>query len=108
MAQCNPAYHAPADPWIPGGQADDRMPMDCSVRNSDEVLLCTGVCPATPSIDVQEVGASETRLTKIEHRNDYGERNPEISPASRNPIYNNRIVVFGYSFSRASTVMRPR
>jgi hypothetical protein len=60
-------------------------------------------------IDVQEVVASDTRLTKVNCLSkDHGEQNPEISHASRNRIYNNRIVVFGYSFSRASTVMRPR
>jgi hypothetical protein len=36
MAQFDPAHHAQTDPWIPEGQADDRTPMDGSVRNSDE------------------------------------------------------------------------
>jgi len=36
MAQFDPAHRAQTDPWIPEGQADDRTPMDGSVRNSDE------------------------------------------------------------------------
>lgn len=35
-AQSVPATYAQTDPWIPEGQADDRMPMDGSVRISDE------------------------------------------------------------------------
>lgn len=35
-AQFDPATNARTDPWIPEGQADDRTPMDGSVRNNDE------------------------------------------------------------------------
>lgn len=35
-AQLDPARQARADFWIPEGQADDRTPMDGSVKNSSE------------------------------------------------------------------------
>jgi hypothetical protein len=65
MAQFDPAHHAQTDPWIPEGQADDRTPMDVLSETATKILVGNGVCPATPSIDVQEVVASETRLTRL-------------------------------------------
>jgi len=36
MNQMDPVNNIRTDPWIPEGQADDRTPMDGSVRKSDE------------------------------------------------------------------------
>ena len=65
QAEFDPMRWAQLNPWLSEGQADDRTPMNGSVKNSGGITIRSALLrPEDSSGDVQEVVANEAGLSQ--------------------------------------------